>query len=182
MFLNVNLATYIVPATQTLSNLEAGVFQAKYMASTMWNGLWYLGLLNGFWILFSTHMGNTDVMVRTVTDTLWVASPRVRRWKGGNIALIYYVLLGILTCVGLITVGLASALALFTWLGFVANLVLALAAVQIAIVNTRLLPRELRPRLWQLAGLLLAALFFGGFFVVTAADQILALVRPPLAG
>ena len=38
------------------------------MAEHLWRGLWVLALLNGFWILFSTHLGNTDLLVRTVTD------------------------------------------------------------------------------------------------------------------
>ena len=79
MFLNVNLATAIIPAGTDLDKVGAGAFQAQYMRDHLWSGLWFLGLLNGFWILLSTHLGNTDVLVRVVTDTLWTASRRVRR-------------------------------------------------------------------------------------------------------
>ncbi|MBW3542144.1 MAG: hypothetical protein KY476_17885 [Planctomycetes bacterium] len=52
---------------------------------------------------------------------------------------------------------------LFKILGAVAGPVLAIAAVQILRVNTRLLPAELRPPLWRRAALVLCALFYGTF-------------------
>ncbi|HWC77780.1 MAG TPA: Nramp family divalent metal transporter, partial [Blastocatellia bacterium] len=84
MFLNVNLATSIIPRGTNMSGIGAGAFQAQYMSEHLWTGFWFLALLNGFWILFSTHMGNTDILVRTVTDILWVGSNRVRSWRGGD--------------------------------------------------------------------------------------------------
>ena len=78
MFLNVNLATFIAPPGTDLTKVGAGAFQAQYMAEQLWSGFWFLALLNGFWILFSTHLGNTDTLVRLVTDILWSASPALR--------------------------------------------------------------------------------------------------------
>ena len=78
MFLNVNLASAIIPSTVDLEGPAAGAFQAEYLAKNLWSGFWYLGLLNGFWILFSTHLGNTDILVRTITDVTWVASSRMQ--------------------------------------------------------------------------------------------------------
>ena len=82
MFLNVNLATAIIPRGADISQVGAGAFQAQYMAQHLWTGFWVLALLNGFWILFSTQLGNTDLLIRTITDIVWVGSSKVRAWRG----------------------------------------------------------------------------------------------------
>jgi hypothetical protein len=95
MYLNVNLTTYVVPAGTDLQGIAAGAYQAKYLAEAVWPGLWFITLFNGFWILFKTQLGNTDILVRTVADALWMASPRVRIGKGG-IRRVYYLTLRLL--------------------------------------------------------------------------------------
>lgn len=85
MFLNVNLATGIIPLGTDLSQAGAGAYQAKYLAENVWSGFWALTLLNGLWILFSTHLGNTDVLIRTITDIMWIGSPKARSWRVGDI-------------------------------------------------------------------------------------------------
>ncbi|MEX0726355.1 MAG: Nramp family divalent metal transporter [Planctomycetaceae bacterium] len=170
MYLNVNLATEIMPAGSKMDGLGAGAYQAKFLADNYWSGLWYLGLLNGFWILFSTHLGNTDILVRTMTDTLWVASRRVRNWKSGRIQTVYYGLLGICTVWGLLVFRSGSAMDLFKILGTIAGFILTLAAVQVYRVNTRLLPPELQPGWFRRLGLITCALFYGTFTVAVAFD------------
>lgn len=165
MYLNVNLATAVIPAEENIQGVGAGVYQVKYLAEHAWSGFWILGLLNGFWILFSTHLGNTDVLVRTVTDTLWTASSRVRGWRGGSISTIYYGLLAVFTIFGVIAVNFGSAMQLFQVLGVIAGGVLAIAAAQILIVNTTLLPPELRPSIWRRIALILCGVCY---LVVTA--------------
>lgn len=160
MFLNVNLAVSIIPAGAEFdeSMAGAGAFQAQIMANRMWQGFWILTLINGFWILFSTHLGNTDVLIRTVSDICWSGFPAVRRRP---IGVLYATLLAGLTIWALISVHMGSVLGLFKWLGIVANPILAIAAIQIWRVNTRFLPKEIRPPLWRQAGLLLCALAYG---------------------
>ena len=162
MYLNVNLATSIVPAGVDVAGVGAGAIQAKYMAERLWSGFWFIALLNGFWILLSTHLGNTDTLVRTVTDIIWVGSSS--RWKTQNVGRIYYHLLLLFTAWGLITTQWGTAMWLFQALGVVASVVLALGAIQILRVNTKLLPVELRPGLWTQAGLLVCALFYAVMF------------------
>lgn len=159
MYLNVNLATAIAPPGANLSDLGAGAFQAKYMSEQLWSGFWALALLNGFWILFSTHLGNTDSLVRVVTDILWIEKRRE------NVRRLYYSLLIAFTIWGAITTRWGTAMTLFQALGVVASLVLALGSIQILVVNTRLLPSELRPPLWRRAALLVCAVFYAVMFV-----------------
>jgi hypothetical protein len=166
MYLNVNLATSVITPGTNLEGMAAGAYQAEYMADQLWSGFWLLALLNGFWILFSTHLGNTDVLVRTVTDVLWVSTPRVRRRV--SISRLYYLLLAVFTMWGLISVDWGHAMTLFKILGAVAGPVLAIAALQILRVNTKLLPVELRPPLWRRAALVLCAVFYGAVAVAQA--------------
>jgi hypothetical protein len=163
MYLNVNLATAIAPPGANLSDLGAGAFQAKYMAERLWSGFWVLALLNGFWILFSTHLGNTDSLVRVVTDILWIG--KMRESNVGNVRRLYYTLLFVFTAWGAITARWGTAMTLFRALGVVASLVLALGALQILLVNTRLLPTELRPPMWKRAALLVCAAFYTIMFL-----------------
>lgn len=171
MYLNVNLATGIMPPGTDISQIGAGAYQAEYMARNLWAGFWAIALLNGFWLLFSTHIGNTDVLIRTITDILWVGSPGIRRWRGGDVSYVYYSLLGGFTVWALIVVNFGSAMSLMTIMGNLAGLVLAVASVQLLMVNTKLLPREVRPSLWRRAILLACSLFYTCFFVIVLWDQ-----------
>ncbi len=163
MFLNVNLATAIIPKGTDLSAVGAGAFQAQYMAEHLWQGFWFLALLNGFWILFSTHLGNTDTLVRTVTDIIWVVTPEKRGIGAGTI---YYSLLAVFTLWGAVAVNWGSAMTLFKALGVIASPILALASIQVLLVNTRLLPVELRPPIWRRAALAASAAFYIVMLVV----------------
>ena len=168
MYLNVNLATYVVPHGSDMQGLGAGAYQAKYLADRVWPGFWFVTLFNGFWILFKTQLGNTDILVRTVTDAMWMSNRRLRDWKRSAIHRIYYAILIVFSLWGIIAIRAASPIRLFTILANIAGLVMVLGGVQIFIVNRRFLPRELRPALWRevmLWGCILFYAFFS-FFVI----------------
>ncbi|HXE79161.1 MAG TPA: Nramp family divalent metal transporter [Vicinamibacterales bacterium] len=166
MFLNVNLATAIVPPGTDLQGLAAGAYQAEYLAR-IWSPLWALTLFNGFWILFKTQLGNTDVLVRTITDAAWMAGSRTHEWRVG-IRGVYYGVLAVFSIWGIIAIQIASPFQLFKILANLAGIVLLVAGVQIFIVNRRFLPAALRPRAWQEAALLVCSGFYAFFayFVV----------------
>jgi hypothetical protein len=176
MFLNVNLATSVVPHGTDLQGLAAGSYQAKYLSEQIWPGFWFLTLFNGFWILFKTQLGNTDILVRTVTDCAWMASPRMRQWSGG-IRAIYYGILVLFSFWGVLAIRSASPFRLFTILANVAGLVLAIGAVQVFLVNRRFLPQAVRPPLWRELALLACA----GFYAFFSYFAIRALMRSLLA-
>jgi hypothetical protein len=144
-----------------VSERTLGAFQALYL-SRYWAPLWWLALINGFWILYSTHMGNTDCLVRTSSDILWSATPAVRHWSAGKL---YAAILLVFTVWALLAANFGSVLSLFKVLGIVANPIMAIAAVQIWRVNTRFLPKEIRPPLWRQIGLALCAVFYGSLTV-----------------
>lgn len=166
MYLNVNLATAIIPRGTDMQGLAAGAYQAQYL-SRIWSGFWFLTLFNGFWILFKTQLGNTDILVRTITDATWMASARARASKRG-IRAIYYGILLAFSIWGLFVIRSASPFQLFKILANMAGIVLAVAGVQIFLVNRRFLPRAIRPPLWRELALLACSAFYGFFayFVV----------------
>ena len=167
MYLNVNLATHVVPRGTNMQALGAGAYQALYL-KPYWEGFWFLTLFCGFWLLLKTQLGNTDILVRTVTDVLWMSSRNVRRWRGGRVQSVYYTVLAAFTGWAFVTLGSASPMELFKALANVAGIVLAIAGVQIFWVNRRFLPPALRPPLWREALLLACAAFYAffSFFVI----------------
>lgn len=159
MFLNVNLALAIVPAEAEVSGYAAGAFQARYMAEQLWQGFWVLALINGFWILFSTQLGNMDVLTRVVADIGWAGWPSLRQRKSSQL---YATLLLLFAVWGVVTLVFGdNALSLFKVLGVLASPILAVGAIQILRVNTRFLPVEIRPPWWRRAGLVLCAVSYG---------------------
>jgi hypothetical protein len=163
MMLNVNLVLAIIPRDVKLEGYAAGTYQARYMAEALWSGFWWLALLNGFWILYSTHLGNTDCLVRTTVDSLWSASPWWQRWPASKL---YTTILALLTVWALISVHFGSVLDLFKVLAIIANPIMAIGAVQILWVNRKFLPKEIRPPLWRQAALVICALAYGSITIM----------------
>jgi hypothetical protein len=159
MFLNVNMATAIVPRGTDLQGLAAGAYQAEYLAR-IWPGFWFLTLFNGFWLLFKTQLGNTDIVVRTTTDALWMAHPWARRF---GVRGVYYGILAAFSIFGILGVRSASPFQLFKVVANLAGLVMVIAGIQILRVNRRFLPRAIRPSLWSEAALVLCVLFYSFF-------------------
>jgi hypothetical protein len=174
MFLNVNLATAMIPAGTDLQGLAAGAYQAEYL-SRIWKGFWFLTLFNGFWLLFKTQLGNTDILVRTITDALWMSSKRARENQAG-IRAIYYGTLIAFSVWGIFVLRAASPFQLFKILANMAGIVLLVAGVQIFLVNRRFLPKAIRPPLWREAGLLGCSAFYAFFAYFSIRDLIRSLM------
>jgi hypothetical protein len=173
MYLNVNLATYVIPHGTDLQGLAAGAYQAKYLADRFWPGLWFLTLFNGFWLLFKTQLGNTDILVRSVTDALWMSSAGLRERSGGGIQKIYYGILLVYSVWGAVAIRWATPMKLFMIFANTAALIMVIAGVQIFRVNRRFLPPALRPPVWREAILLACS----GFYAFFSFFVILGLVR-----
>ena len=161
MFLSVNLAVAVIPAGSDVTGLAAGAYQAEYMARTFWSGFWFLTLLNGFWILFSTQLANTDTLVRTITDILWMRKSWSENSSKTNVRRIYYVVLLIYTIWGIIAMGLAPPLTLFKIMGNTGGVVMIIGGVHLLLVNRRFLPKPLRPSWWRQMMVGLCIIFYG---------------------
>ncbi len=165
MFLNVNLAGAVIPQGTELKGMGIGVYQAQFLADKIWPGFWILTLVNGFWIVFSTQLGNTDILVRSVTDVLWMGSKRVRDWSKGRVQAVYYTILMVYTFLALFAIRIGNPLDQFKIVANVAGFVLVISGIQIFLVNRKYLPRPLQGSWWRQVGLLSCALFYALFFI-----------------
>ncbi|MBL8818490.1 MAG: Nramp family divalent metal transporter [Planctomyces sp.] len=158
MFLNVNLALQIVPVDKQLTGYEAGTFQAQFMAERLWSGFWFLALFNGFWILFSTQLGNMDCLTRVVSDVCWSGWPKLQKLTSSRLYarwLMVFLVWGVVA----LTIG-DNVVALFKILGLLASPILAIGALQILLLNRRFLPKEIQPPVWRQLGLILCCMTF----------------------
>ena len=163
MYLNVNLAVFVIPANSAVSGLAAGAYQAQYMASSLWSGFWFLALLNGFWILFSTQLANTDTVARTITDIVWLQTHWKNRSRVINIRFLYFGILAVYTVWGIIAVGLVPPLTLFKIMANLGAPVMILGGIHLLLVNRRFLPPALRPSLIRQLMIVLCVLFYAFF-------------------
>jgi hypothetical protein len=127
----------------------------------------------GVWILFKTQLDLLEGMVRAITDILWTGSRRLRAWRGGDVRAVYYAVLAAVVSWGVIALGLAAPIVLLQLSANVAGAIFVIASLHLLYVNTRLLPRELRPPGWRRAALVGMALFYGlfaGLSVVSLAN------------
>ena len=101
--------------------------------------------------------------MRTITDLTWTSNEHARRWTHGRASVIYYGLLAMFSVWAVYTMRFGGPFALFKVMANMAGLVMAIAGVQILIVNRRFLPPALRPPLYREL-LLASCVVFYGFF------------------
>lgn len=139
---------------------EAGAFAGRIIA------------FMGAWLLLKTQLDLIEGMTRAITDILWTGSKRVRAWRGGDVRIIYYCVLGAVVVWGLIALRMAQPIVLLQLGANTAAIVLIIASIHLLYVNTTLLPKELRPSMWRRACLVLTALFYG-FFVALWVNKLI---------
>jgi hypothetical protein len=157
---------FVPPGTQ-VGGWAVANLQATAIADRHGRIFWYLTLMTGFWVLFKTQLGNSDGLVRTLTDMLWSGNTGVRRFRRLDVRTVYYSILAVFVVWGCIALNLAQPLTLVVIGANVAGLNFVFVSLHTLVVNRRFLPPELRPPIWREAIVLLCALFFGGFVVAT---------------
>jgi hypothetical protein len=134
--------------------------------------LWYLVLLTGFWILYSTQLNIMDLFPRTVTDMLWTSNPTVRKWARGDVRKVYYASLVLFIVWGCIAINLAQPFILILLGAFMAGLEMAIYGIHVWYVNHTFLPRQVQAPLWRQAVLWLFSAFFGFFTLVVILNRL----------
>jgi hypothetical protein len=150
-----------VPAGTVAGEWAVANLQAEGIAAVHGRIFWYLTLICGLWILFSTQLGIVDGLPRATTDIMWAASPRLRR--SGDVRIVYYGVLAAFAVWGCIALNLARPLTLIIIGANAAAVIFVFESLHTIVLNRRVLPRELRPALWREACLVLCALFYGAF-------------------
>jgi hypothetical protein len=170
MLLPALLYVTFLPAGTDIQGLGISAALASSVAAQ--EGAW-LGVaiaILGAWILFKTQLDNFEGMVRAITDILWTGSPRLRRWRSGDVRVVYYGAMLVLVLWGIVALQLAQPIVLLKIGANIAGATFVIAALHLLYINTRLLPRHVRPPVWRQAALVVMALFYGVFVVLSAAS------------
>jgi hypothetical protein len=164
-----------VPAGTPVGGFNVAVLQAQGIAEAWGPAFWFLTLLTGFWILFSSQLGLTDIFARMVTDMLWTGSARVRAWRGGDVRAVYYGCLVVFVGWGCIAINLAQPFELVQIAALLGSVNFVVVAVHTLIVNRSLLPPQVRPPAWRQGALVVMALFFGFLSIVGILNRVFGL-------
>jgi Mn2+/Fe2+ NRAMP family transporter len=155
------MTVQFVPAgTDTLGGWATANYQAKGIGEAFGQAAWFLTLLNGFWILFSTQLGNTDIFARTVTDMLWSTHPRIQAAAKHDVRRIYFSVLIAFALFGMWAINVATPGVLIVLGAFIAALNFVLLGSHVLVVQKKFLPRELRMPLWRELCIYLFVLMF----------------------
>lgn len=171
MYLPNALAVALIPLGTKLPSWGIAAYQGEYFAK-LWGPVgWGIALLVGTWILFSTQLGSTDMITRTLVDLIWQASERVRRWSKGEVKKLYY------TVLAFIIIWIIFAFALnyifgvvpLAWILMVANIsnvVLAITAAATIYMGRKWLPKEIRMPIWSAVVLAIGVVFWAAFAIL----------------
>lgn len=166
------ITVQFIPPGTDITGFRVAAYQAEYLSQRLGQVMWFLTLLTGFWILFSTQLGITDAFVRLVTDIVWTSSGRVREASGGDVRKVYYGAMLVFIIWGCIAINLTQPLILILLGANMAGFNFIVLGLHTLYVNRKFLPAELRPALWREIVMALASLFFLFFVTVTVLDQV----------
>ena len=131
---------------------------------------WYLTLACGFLVLATSAVTTADGVLRRWVDVFWTASPRLRTWDTCDIGRLYFGVLCVYAVFGLAMLLLVKGDGLLIWSTMIYNYALGFSCWHTLVVNTLLLPREIRPGLVPRVGLVLGGLFFTVIAVITTLE------------
>jgi hypothetical protein len=166
MMLPALLYVTFVPAGSDIRGL--GIAAALAQAVATQKGAIFGGVIAvlGVWLLFKTQLDILEAMTRAITDILWTGSSRIRAWRGGDVRVVYYTVLAVITAWGILALRLTQPIILLALSANMAGIVFIISSLHLLYVNTRLLPVELRPPLWRRLALVALAIFYGLFLVL----------------
>lgn len=163
------MAQAVALSGQTPTRANVPTFVAAALGNEYGQTVFYVGLVLGVLILFSTQLGIFEAMVRVTTDAAHATSPRLRRLVEGDPRRFYYPFMITLLVIISIVIHLSLPVALVEWSANMSNLGALIYPFFLIYLNSKL-PRPARPRPWHYVILVLNFLFFGFFFVNFIAD------------
>ncbi len=138
--------------------------------------------LMAVWVLLKTQLDILEGMTRAITDILWTGSRAVRRWRGGDVRVLYYAVLGALTVWGVAALALAQPIFLLQLGANMAGVVFVISPLHLLYINTRLLPEAVRPPMWRRVALVAMSLFYGAFVTLWVWSMVGPWVRGVVGG
>lgn len=121
---------------------------------------WYMTLFCGFMVLAPTMASTIDGIVRRWVDVFWTSSRYLRSLESGKIKYVYFVVLTVYAIFGLAMLSLAKPVKLLQVASMIYNVALGFSCWHTLVLNSILLPKELRPSLLTKILLFLAGAFF----------------------
>lgn len=162
---------FLEPGTP-LGGYGIAAYLAQALAERFGPVLWGLGLLIGFWILFSTQLTNAGGFTGVITDVLWTVGGKPQEGRGGDYRATYYRVLLAFTLWGCVAIALADPLVLLLIGANIAGGNLVVLSLHTLVLNRKFLPPEVHPPLWRQVGLVLCALFFFGLVALALIQRI----------
>jgi hypothetical protein len=130
---------------------------------------WGATLFCGFLVLILSQTTTMDGFCRRWVDVTWTAVPALRKLETDKVKYVYFVTLMTLAALGLIIIWLTEKPGFVFELATTGyNFALAFSAWHTLVVNSVLLPKELRPGMWPRIGLILGGCFFISLGVMSA--------------
>jgi hypothetical protein len=157
------LYTAIIDPGKEIRGLAVAAELALAMVTRGGPVIGFLVAFMSVWVLFKTQLDIMEATVRSITDIIWSGSARVRAWREGDVRIIYYSVMVLFVVWGLIALRLSQPIILLQLGANVAGLIFIIGSLHILYVNTKLLPKELRPPLWRRLALVFMAVFYAFF-------------------
>jgi hypothetical protein len=154
--------TFVPPGTQ-IGGLGAAAALAEAMEGRAGPALGMVVAVMAVWILFKTQLGQMEGLTRAITDILWTGSKALRRWRGGDVRVVYYSVLVLGVSWGAIALKLAQPFVLLQLTANMAGIVFVISSLHVLYINCTLLPPEVRPPLWRRVAMVGFAAFYGVF-------------------
>ncbi|HEU5471462.1 MAG TPA: Nramp family divalent metal transporter [Actinophytocola sp.] len=158
------MAHVVATSGERPTTANVPTFTAEKLGEQYGQGMFYLMLTVGVFILFSTQLGIFEALVRNFTDSVHAVSPRMRRVLDGDPRKFYYPYMLIVLAVIAGAIHLATPVKLVQISANMSNLGALIFPFMLMYLNTKL-PKAARPRWWHHLFLVLNFLFFGFFFV-----------------
>lgn len=152
------------PTDKNVPTFIADVLRGEYGSF-----VFYLALMMGVLILFSTQLGIFEAMVRVTTDASHATSSKLRQRIEGDPRKFYFPFMIVLLIAISIIIHLALPVGLVQWSANMSNLGALIYPFMLIYLNSKL-PRPARPKWWHYVILVLNFFFFGFFFVNFIAD------------
>lgn len=144
-----------------------GIRHAPGISASLAQFLWVLTLVVGLLVMLPSQMSIVDDFSRRWTDIIWSGVGRVRdAMAGTHVARIYYTILGCyvgwsIFCAWLFnTYGSPKLMTIV--IANLNNVAIGVTSFLVWRINTRLLPKSLRPKWYQQAGVLGCGVFYVG--------------------
>lgn len=138
---------------------------------------WCLTLFCGFLVLATSMASTADGVLRRWVDVCWTALPFLRNWDTKHIGKLYFGVLCVYAILGLFMLSFVKGDVLLIFSGMMYNYALGFSSLHVAVINSVLLPPELRPTIRRRVMLVLGGVFFLTAAVVSSIVEIPKLIN-----